>query len=114
MDAEMVEYINSIRDDRRELYARLEGMVLEMYPEAELVKSYGIPKYQNKLGKGGVFMNYWKEGVSMHGGGTDYISEFVAAHPEIKTGKGSLNFRLSDHIPEEDVKAFIHRAMQRK
>lgn len=26
----------------------------------------------------------------------------------------SINFRISDHIPEEDVKAFIHRAMQRK
>lgn len=114
MDPEMVEYINSVRDKRRELYAQLEGMVLEIYPDAVLMKSYGIPKYQNKTGKGGVFMNYWKEGVSMHGGGTDFISDFVAAHPEIKTGKGSINFRLSDKIPVEDVKAFINRAMQRK
>lgn len=112
MDAEMVSYINSVTDERRQLYAHLEKLVLELYPNAELVKSYGIPKYM--VPSGGVWLNYWKSGVSMHGGGTDLIDDFRAAHPEIKTGKGGINFKVGDVIPEADVKKFIVNAMERK
>jgi len=112
MDAEMMAYINSVSDERRQLYVRLEGLVRELYPEAELVKSYGIPKYQIKTG--GVWLNYWKGGVSMHGGGTDFLAEIQAKYPQIKTGKGGINFKVGDELPEAEVKAFITNAMQRK
>jgi hypothetical protein len=112
MDAEMTAYINSVSDERRQLYARLEGLVHELYPEAELVKSYGIPKYQIKTG--GIFLNYWKGGVSMHGGGTDLLEDFKVKYPQIKTGKGGINFKVGDEIPESEVRTFITNAMQRK
>ena len=112
MDAEMVAYINSVSDERRQLYARLEKLVLELYPAAELVKSYGIPKYQIKTG--GIFLNYWKGGVSLHGGGSDLLDDFKAKFPQIKTGKGGINFKVGDEIPVEDVTTFIRNAMERK
>lgn len=112
MDAEMSAYIHAVTDERRELYARLETLVLELYPEAELVKSYGIPKY--RVGKSGIWLNYWKEGVSMHGGRTELIDWFRERHPEIKTGKGGVNFRVGDMIPEEDVREYIQRVVEKR
>lgn len=113
MDAEMMAYINSVSDARRQLYAELEKLVLELYPDAELVKSYGIPKYKTGA-KTGIWLNYWEKGVSMHGGRTELIDWFRERHPEIKTGKGGVNFKAGDAIPVEDVREYIQRVVEKR
>jgi len=48
--------------------------------------------------------------VSLHDW-PQYIDPFRAAHPRIKTNKASINFKLGDELPAEDVKGVITRAM---
>ena len=55
-------------------------------------------------------MGLWKEGVSLD---AVPVEEFRQRHPSIKTGKGSLNFRLTDERLEADLREVIQRAMER-
>ena len=50
-------------------------------------------------------------GVAARGQG-ELIDEFKRRHPSIKTGKGSLNLRLTDELPEADVRDTIRRALE--
>jgi hypothetical protein len=58
-----------------------------------------------------VQLSYWKDGVTLLTMHPDLIAEFKAKHPKLKTNKASINFKLTDDIPEADVRHVIERAM---
>jgi hypothetical protein len=62
---------------------------------------------------GWVALGYWKEGVSLHAGGPDPIAPLKGEYPHIKTGVGSLNFRITDEIPVGAVEQVVGQAMER-
>jgi len=109
ISAEVTAFITRGDQAQQELYKKLQQHILEMYPEVETRFSYGIPTYKVQTGK--VWLGYWKGGVSLYTGFPALITGFVARHPNIKSGKGCLNFRLTDHIPWEDVFSLIRTAM---
>jgi hypothetical protein len=45
-----------------------------------------------------VALGYWKGGVSVCTNDPHHVAEFKAEYPEIKTGKGSINFKLTDEV----------------
>lgn len=108
MEAGVRDYIDAIPETHRPLFDRLHSMILELYPNARIVISYRIPTYQ--VGRRRVYLGLWKGGVSLHAINGELIDEFKRRHPSIKTGKGSLNFRLTDELPEADVREVIRRA----
>lgn len=59
-----------------------------------------------------MYLGLWKEGVSLHAVRKELIAEFRRRHPSIKTGKGSLNFRLTDEFPEAAVREVIRGAFE--
>jgi uncharacterized protein YdhG (YjbR/CyaY superfamily) len=108
MDPAVQQYIDAIPDAHRPLFDRLHWLILELYPDAEVTISYQIPSY--KVGGRRVYLGLWKNGVSLHA--VD-VGTFKQRHPSIKTGKGSLNFKLSDELPEADIREVIKRAINR-
>jgi uncharacterized protein YdhG (YjbR/CyaY superfamily) len=110
MDEAFERYIDAIPPEQRPLFDRLQSLILELYPDAEIVISYQIPTY--KAAGGRVSLGLWKEGVSLYTTDPQHIDEFKSQHPAIKTGKASLNFRVTDELPENDVKKVVNRAMQ--
>ena len=50
--------------DQKKLFARLEGMILELYPRAAIGIAYGVPTYGTKPARVG--LGSWKEGVSVY------------------------------------------------
>jgi uncharacterized protein YdhG (YjbR/CyaY superfamily) len=60
-----------------------------------------------------VALGYWKGGVSLYTNSPDHIAAFRAKHPAIKTNKASLNFKIEDEIPVEDLKQVIIHAIER-
>jgi uncharacterized protein YdhG (YjbR/CyaY superfamily) len=102
--------MDEIPEDRRPLFDRLQGLILSLYPDASVVISYGVPTYKAK--SGWVSLGYWKEGVSLYTNGPHHIDPFREKHPDIKTGKGSINFKLSDKIPVADLKKVIRHAIE--
>jgi len=109
MDTAVSKYISSVKDERRKLYDRLEKLIYSAYPAAQASISYTLVRYAT--GKGGVWLGYWKEGVSVHA--LD-AAAYRRAHPEVKVGRGSVNFRIRDKIDTALLKRLIKRAMERK
>ncbi|MBX7235750.1 MAG: DUF1801 domain-containing protein [Caldilineales bacterium] len=102
-------YIASVTDERRQLFDRLQALILGLYPEAEIMLSYGVPSY--KLPTGRVHLGYWKHGVSVYPG-SGPIPAFQAACPTIKTSKGTISLKLNDAIPTEALTAAIRAAVE--
>jgi uncharacterized protein YdhG (YjbR/CyaY superfamily) len=103
-------YVEAIPAEQRPLFDRLQSLILELYPEAEVVLSYQIPTYKAKGGR--VSLGLWKEGVSLYTTDPEHIAAFKSNHPGVKSGKASLNFRLTDELPEQDVREVVARAME--
>ena len=110
MNKEVQQFVDSVSDDRRGLYEKLEALIMGMYPSAEVVITYGIPTYKAKGGLVG--LGYWKDGVSFFPFGGKYLDEFRAKYPAIKTGKGTINFKLTDKIPVGALKKIIKLAIE--
>lgn len=103
-------FIDSVPADRRPLFDRLRALIEGLYPEARLTLSYGVPTF--RTASGWVGLGYWKEGVSIYTNGRHNIAGFRAAHPRIRTGTGTINFRLTDDIPEDSLAEVIHGVMK--
>ena len=108
MDPAVQSYIDAIPEEHKPLFNHLQSLILALDPGAEIGISYKIPTY--KVGRRRVFLGLWKGGVSLHAVPVD---QFKQRHPSIKTGKGSLNFRLTDELPEAHIREVIKRAMDR-
>jgi len=103
-------YINAVPEDRRPLFDQLQALIFELYPNVDVVISYQIPTYKAK--SGWVGLGYWKKGVSLYTNGPHHIADFKARHPEIKTGKASINFKVTDPIPLDALKKVIQHAIE--
>jgi uncharacterized protein YdhG (YjbR/CyaY superfamily) len=111
MHKDMQRYIDSVQDERRNLMLKLQELILHHFPEAKMRISYQIPKYETKTGW--MFLGYWKLGVSMYVGYLDELDNFKQKNPKIKTGKGSINLKLTDQIAWSDIVNIITKAMER-
>jgi uncharacterized protein YdhG (YjbR/CyaY superfamily) len=111
-DEEMHRFLESIPSDKRPLFERLQSLIEGLYPDATLVLSYGVPTYKVKTGW--IALGYWKDGVSVYTNGRHNIEAFRSAYPAVKTGTGTINFRLTDEIPVESLTRVIHLAMGQK
>ena len=109
MNDDIQHFIDGGSAEQQALFARLQALVLELYPDAKAVMYYRLPTWKSSAGQ--MSLGYWKDGVSLYTTGPQYIDPFRAAHPRIKTNKASINFKLGDELPVEDVKGVITRAM---
>jgi uncharacterized protein YdhG (YjbR/CyaY superfamily) len=112
VDTSVQRYVDAIPAEQRPLFDRLHSLILELYPDAEVVISYQIPTYKARGGR--VSLGLWKDGVSLYTTGPEYVENFRSKHPAIKTGKASINFKLTDELPEDDVREVVEQAIERK
>lgn len=112
MDKAVRKYIESVSGERRQLFVRLEKIILDLYPDAPTAIAYGVPTYGTKPARVG--LGYWKEGVSFYPYSGSVLDEFREKYPAIKTTKGSINLRVSDKIPVSALRKLIRQAMARR
>ena len=110
MDEAVQRYVDAVPAEQRPLFDRLQSLILELYPDAEIVISYQIPTYKVRGGR--VSLGLWKDGVSLYTTDPQHIEKFKSKHSSIKTGKASLNFRMTDDLPEQDLREVVERAIQ--
>ncbi|HEY3116345.1 MAG TPA: DUF1801 domain-containing protein [Chloroflexota bacterium] len=106
MDPAVQAYIAAIPESKRSLFDRLQTVILGLYPDADILISYKIPTY--KVGPKRVYLGLWKDGVSLHA--VD-VEQFKGQHPSIKTGRGSLNFKITDDLPEAAIRDVIQKTL---
>ena len=113
MDDAVRNYIEAIAIEHRPLFDRIHRLVLEAYPDAAVVLSYKIPTY--KVGRRRLFVGVWKHGVSIYGWEHGRAAGFAARHPELMTGKGTVQLRpaAAAGIPDEEFRDLIRAALDR-
>ena len=111
MDAVVRDYIEAIAPEHRPLFDRLHRLVLEARPDAAVVLSYQIPTY--KVGRHRLFIGVWKHGVSIYGWQQGRDDGFTSRHPELKTGKGTIQLRSDDaaRIPDDEFRNLVRAAL---
>jgi uncharacterized protein YdhG (YjbR/CyaY superfamily) len=105
-------YIDAIPREQRPLFDRLHRLVLKTRPDAEVVISYNIPTY--KVGRRRLFVAAWKHGVSIYGWDQGRDAGFMARHPKLVTGKGTIKLRAADlaGIPDDELRDLVHHALE--
>ncbi len=84
-------YIDGMPAQHRPLFDRLHRLILAARPDAEVTLSYQMPTY--KAGRRRLYVGTWRHGVSVYGwqGGRD--GGFASRHPELVSGKGTIQLR---------------------
>ena len=106
-------YIDGIPAGQRPLFDRLHRLVLDAFPDAAVVISYGIPTY--KLGRGRLYVGVWKHGLSVYGWPREHAAEFGARHPGLVTSKGTIQVRPQDAaaISDQEFSDLARAALER-
>lgn len=112
MKNEVRGYFDAVPAARRAHVETLHGLVLKCFPDAEVTMRYKMPTYS--AGAGWVAIASQKHYVSLYTCGAPHLADFKVSHPHIKTGKGCMNFRERDEIPEEAVMGVIRHAMRQR
>jgi uncharacterized protein YdhG (YjbR/CyaY superfamily) len=111
MDQGVEDYIEQIAPEFRALFDRIERLVSEAAPEAELVLSYKMPTF--RIGKRRLFVAAWKHGLSIYGWDEGRDGGFLDRHPEFKTSKGTIQLRPASAatIDDAELRALIRSAL---
>jgi hypothetical protein len=111
VDGSVAEYIGAIPSQQRPLFDRLHAIALAAHPEAEVLLAYGMPT--SRVGRRRLHIGVWKHGVSVYGWRADNDGGFVARHPGLSSGKGTLRIRPQDAegISDEELRALLGGAL---
>ena len=103
-------YRDEMDSQYRPVFDRLHRLITGMYPDADLVLSYGMPTY--RIGRRRLNVGVWQHGLSL------YVSPnrdggFSARHPELAAGKGTIKLRPADAaaIPDAEFQDLICAAL---
>lgn len=110
MNKDVQKYIDAVTDERKALFGKLHDLIVDVYPDAEILIWYGVPTYRAKLAN--VCLAYWKDGVSLSTNDADHIAAFKVDNPTIKTGKVSINFKVRDTLPMPAIKQVVKHAIE--
>lgn len=104
-------YLDAVAPEHRPLFDRLRALVLQVAPDATERLSYGMPTYV--VGRRKLSLGAWKHGLSVYGWGENRDGGFLAAHPELRTSKGTIQLRpeQADRIPDDDLRALFRAVL---
>lgn len=91
MDDPVQAYLDAIPPEHRRMFDRMHHLVTEQFPDAGLVLSYQMPTFT--VGAHRLHVGVWKHGLSLYGWGRGQDGGFAERHPELRTGKGTLQLR---------------------
>ena len=104
-------YIDSIDPANRPLFERIDRLILEDHPDADVVISYKMPTYV--VGERRLHVATWKHGVSLYGWDGDRDGGFVERHPELSSGRGTLRLpaKSAGDITDDELRAVLRGAL---
>jgi Domain of unknown function (DU1801) len=111
VDDTVRDYIDAIAPDSRALFDRLHRLILEVHPDAGIALAYHIPVY--RVGGRRLFVGAWKHGISIYGWGPGRDSGFADRHPELKTGRGTIQLRpeKAEEISDDEFRDLVRAAL---
>ena len=70
------------------MWDRVDGLVRSVHPDVELIITYDMPTYV--VGDHRLPVGVWKHGLSLYGLHQDNDAGFIARHPELSSGRGTV------------------------
>jgi uncharacterized protein YdhG (YjbR/CyaY superfamily) len=110
MDEKVQRYLDAVPAERRPLFETLRALILDLYPEAQVLIWYGLLTFRAR--SGWVALGFWKGGVSLYTDSPDHIALLRAEHPECRTNKASINLKVGDAVPVASLTKVIRHAME--
>jgi len=110
MNKDAQHYLDAVPAERKPLMEKLHSLIVGLYPNADLDMSYRMPTYKAK--GGWVALANQKHYVSLYTCGAHHLEKFKQKYPAIKTGKGCINFKVTDSIPVTEIKKVIKHAIE--
>lgn len=106
------EYLEGIPPGRRQRMEQLIGSIGSWFPEAAISMKYRMPTFETN--GNWVAVANRKNYVSLYTCSEETIQPYIEKHPEIKHGKGCLNFRDRDEIDFPELREVTVRALTAK
>lgn len=105
------EYVDAIAPANRPLFDRLDRLILEVRPQAEVVISYQMPTYV--VGDFRLYVAAWKHGLSIYGWDQGNDGGFTDRHPELKTHKGTIKMSptAAAGIDDDELRELVRAAL---
>ncbi|REJ70022.1 MAG: DUF1801 domain-containing protein [Planctomycetota bacterium] len=110
MNKDVTAYLADVPAERQSHVTQLHELIVGLYPNATVDMSYRMPTY--RVGEGWVALANQKRYVSLYTCGEVHLAAFKKKHPDIKTGKGCINFKESDRLPITALKQVVRHAIE--
>jgi hypothetical protein len=102
-------YLARVPDGRRERALALHGLILSLFPQAEVSLGKRMPTY--RLGPNFVSWGSTKGHLALYTCSAERIAGFRARHPEVRGGLGCLRLRDSQRLPLADLGQVVRNAL---
>ena len=109
MNERVLQYLRAAGPEQRALFDRFHRLIAEEFPSVQVGFSYDMPKYA--VGDQSINVGVWTHGISVYGRGGD--SEFVARHPELSSGRGTIRVPVgvASGLPDEELRELVRSAL---
>jgi uncharacterized protein YdhG (YjbR/CyaY superfamily) len=105
----IVAYLARVPAARRERALALHGLILGLFPQAEVVLERRMPTY--RLGANAVAWASARRHLALHTASAERIAGFRTRHPEVQAARGSLMFRDGERLPLADLTQVVKNAL---
>jgi uncharacterized protein YdhG (YjbR/CyaY superfamily) len=103
-------YMEGINELRLYKFKSIMAHIQNLYPAAELSMKYKMPTYC--YGQGWIALANQKNYISVYTCAEKHLLAFKKLQPQIKTGKGCINFKDRDGIKLESLTPVIISALE--
>ena len=105
-------YLADIDPQRADRIRTIIDHIHILYPEADASMQYKMPTFRTE--SGWVAVANQKNYLSFYTCSAEHLVPFKQQYPDIKTGKGCINFRDKDELNLDALTPVIHSAMNAK
>ena len=93
------------------MWDRVEGIARQLHPGVELRITYGMPTFV--VGDRHLPVGVWKHGLSLYGLDESNDGGFIARHPELSTGRGTVKLPTgrADDFSDDELKATLRAVL---
>lgn len=104
-------YLDGIAVEHRSMWHRVQRLVRELHAGAELHITYGMPTFI--VGERRLPVGVWKHGLSLYGLDESNDAGFIARHPELASGRGTVKLptRRADDFSDEELTATLRAVL---
>jgi len=105
MNPEVQDYFDALPPERKTVLLQLHEFILSLDPGARVLIWYRMPTYRSH--KGWVSIANQPKFISLYTDSADHLAAYKTRHPKVKTGVGSINLKVDEPLPFDDLKEII-------